>query len=133
MAEIVLSEKVVDDSIRLRATLLHEMCHAASWLIDGERKPPHGPGFWKWASICSANIPGMQVSTCHTYKIHKPYKFECVDCKQSYGRHSKNGINLDKKCCGVCKGKLEYSGTFNSDGTVRTVRAISISDLFFYD
>ena len=120
-AEIILSEKVLDDSIRLRSTLLHEMCHTAAWLIDGERKPPHGACFWKWASICSANIPGMMVATCHNYAIHKPYQFRCIDCHQIYGRHSKKGIQLEKQCCGKCKGKLEYVGLFNSDGTVSPV------------
>ena len=117
--EIVLSEKVVDDVFRLKSTLLHEMCHAAAWFIDGTRKPPHGQSFWKWASICSANIPGAVVTTCHSYQIHKPFQFECVDCHTKYGRHSKS-IDVKKHCCGVCKGKLEFVGTFNSDGTVST-------------
>jgi predicted SprT family Zn-dependent metalloprotease len=39
---IELSIKVVDNEERLRNTLLHEMCHAAAFYIDGERKPPHG-------------------------------------------------------------------------------------------
>ena len=52
--EIILSEKVVDNVLRLKSTLLHEMCHAAAWFIDSTRKPPHGPSFWKWAGtwIC---------------------------------------------------------------------------------
>ena len=106
------------------------MCHAASWLIDGERKPPHGPGFWKWASICSANIPGMLVSTCHSYKIHKPYQYQCIDCKHVYGRHSKRSNFVENKCCGICKGKLEFSGKYNSDGTVS--RKISFRSNFFF-
>ncbi len=115
--EIILSEKVVDDVFRLKSTLLHEMCHAAAWFIDGTRKPPHGQSFWKWAAICSANIPGAVVTTCHSYQIHKPFQFECVDCHTKYGRHSKS-IDVKKHCCGVCKGKLEFKGTFSSDGTV---------------
>ena len=106
------------------------MCHAASWLIDGERKPPHGPGFWKWASICSANIPGMLVSTCHSYKIHKPYQYQCIDCKHVYGRHSKRSNFVENKCCGICKGKLEFSGKYNSDGTVS--RKITFCSNFYF-
>ena len=112
---------MVDNVLRLKSTLLHEMCHASTWIIDGVRKPPHGKSFWKWASICSANIPGMVVTTCHSYDIYKPYKFECVNCQASYGRHSKRGIDIEKKCCGVCRGKLQYVGMINSDGTVRSV------------
>mmetsp|Transcript_24918 Transcript_24918/g.23913 ORF Transcript_24918/g.23913 Transcript_24918/m.23913 type:complete len:265 (-) Transcript_24918:284-1078(-) len=120
--EIILSEKVLDDIMRLKSTLLHEMCHAAAYIIDGERKPPHGACFWKWASICSANIPGMVVTTCHSYAIHKPYQFQCVDCQKVYGRHSKRGVDIIKHCCGVCKGKLEFTGIFNSDGTPKPSR-----------
>ena len=119
VAEIVLSTKVVDDSDRLRSTLLHEMCHSAAWLVDGERKPPHGPEFWKWASISSAALPGMLVTTCHSYVIHKPYQFMCVDCKHSYGRHSRKGVDLERQCCGICKGRLNYMGVFDANGKVR--------------
>ena len=115
--EIILSAKVVDDVLRLKTTLLHEMCHAAAWFIDNTRKPPHGASFWKWASISSAST-GLTVTTCHSYVIHKPYVFQCVNatCQTKYGRHSKS-IDTSKHCCGVCRGKLEYVGTFNADGT----------------
>jgi hypothetical protein len=29
----------------VEATLLHEMCHAAAWLVDHCAKPPHGTVF----------------------------------------------------------------------------------------
>ena len=48
-ASMKLSVKVLDSDARLQNTLLHEMCHAAAWLLDGQKKPPHGPSFWKWA------------------------------------------------------------------------------------
>ena len=118
IAEIVLSEKVLDDSDRLRSTILHEMCNSAAWLVDGERKPPHGPEFRKWASISSAAIPGMLVSTCHNYVIHKPYRFMCQECKHIYGRHSKKGVDLERQCCGICKGRLAYMGVFDNNGKV---------------
>ena len=38
VATIELSTKVIDDEERLRSTLLHEMCHAAQWLVDGVHK-----------------------------------------------------------------------------------------------
>jgi hypothetical protein len=34
VATIELSTKVIDDEERLRSTLLHEMCHAAQWLVS---------------------------------------------------------------------------------------------------
>ena len=39
------------------------------------------------AAICSANIPGIVVTTCHNYQIHKPFQFKCMECKAAYGRH----------------------------------------------
>ncbi len=41
-ASIELSTKLIDNEERLRATLMHEMCHAAAWLVDNVHKPPHG-------------------------------------------------------------------------------------------
>ena len=43
---IHLSIKVLDRPYRVACTLLHEMCHAAAWVINGNRKPPHG-AIWK--------------------------------------------------------------------------------------
>lgn len=44
-ARIVLANKVIDSADRLRDTLVHEMCHAAAWIVncvsDGHGK------FWK--------------------------------------------------------------------------------------
>lgn len=48
-ARIELSTKVVDSVDRLQRTLLHELCHAAAWLIDHVAKPPHGTHFKYWA------------------------------------------------------------------------------------
>ena len=33
-------------ALLVRQTLLHEMCHAAVWLIDKHRGPAHGADFW---------------------------------------------------------------------------------------
>lgn len=121
---IELSIKVVVDEQRLASTLLHEMCHVASWLVDGERKPPHGPSFWKWARVCENSITGSQVTTCHSYDIHKPYKFKCANesCQIMYSRHSKKGIDINRHRCGQCKSRLEYMGNFTSDGKLKQVR-----------
>ena len=36
----LISTKVLTDLTRLRSTLLHEMCHAASWIIDHAESRP---------------------------------------------------------------------------------------------
>ena len=55
-ASIELSTKIIDEEHRLRSTVLHEMCHAAAWLVDGVSKPPHGSCFKKWANIAMQRV-----------------------------------------------------------------------------
>ena len=43
-------------------------------------------------------------------------KWQCIQCKYIYGRHSKS-IKIDSHRCGVCKGKLEFLGRLKPDGT----------------
>lgn len=59
-------------------TLLHELCHAAAWVIDHQCKPPHGAHFWAWADRAKAIHPGVPVSTCHSYEINYKYRYVCV-------------------------------------------------------
>ena len=56
IATIELSSKIIDEEHRLRSTLLHEMCHAAAWLVDGVSRPPHGACFKKWANIAMQKV-----------------------------------------------------------------------------
>ena len=73
------------------------MCHVAAWLLDHNRKPPHGPVFWKWASIAFQKV-GVEVTTCHNYEIHRPFKFQCTssECGKIYTRNSKKGIDVNR-------------------------------------
>lgn len=93
-ATIELSTKVNDTVERLRATLLHEMCHVAAWIIDAVTKPPHGATFRKWADRAERKLH-IPVTTCHSYDVHKPHTFKCCNntCGQEYHRHSKRSIN----------------------------------------
>lgn len=105
-ARIELASKVIDDRFKLRDTLLHELCHAASYLIDGV-KDGHGNFFKKWGRHCNELLPDIPVvSRCHSYQINYKFVYVCSRCGQNYGRHSKS-IDVGKKCCGICKGKLE--------------------------
>lgn len=123
-AVIELSTKAIDSEERLKLTLLHEMCHAAAWLLDHNGNPPHGPVFWKWANRASAAFPDLEVTTCHNYAIHKPYQYKCNSCGVTHGRHSKNSIKIDIHRCG-CGGRLNFEGVFNPDGTPKKARAAS--------
>lgn len=101
-SRINLSTKVLDTADRLRDTLIHEMCHAGSWLISGY-KGGHGP-LWKWWATRAANaFPELPIiSRCHNYKVHTKYQYKCIKCFHKYGRHSKS-LDVDRKRCGRCK------------------------------
>ncbi|CAH8849199.1 unnamed protein product [Trichobilharzia szidati] len=49
IAQILLSEKVCTTAERVRDTLLHEVCHAAVWLLDGVNDG-HGRRWKAWAN-----------------------------------------------------------------------------------
>ena len=38
---------------------------------------PHGDAFWRWAKRFERKVPGMAVTTCHSYEIF--YKFRYVE------------------------------------------------------
>jgi predicted SprT family Zn-dependent metalloprotease len=131
VARIELSTHVVDNSSKLRQTLCHEMCHAAAWLIDGVSKPPHGPAFRAWASRAMAKLPGLDVSTCHSYDIAFKFNYQCttLGCGSIYGRHS-DSINTARQVCGLCGGPLRLMPRLKADGTPVAKRAPTAFSLF---
>ncbi|XP_052371860.1 germ cell nuclear acidic protein-like [Oncorhynchus keta] len=104
-ARIQLSEKVCDSADRLRDTLVHEMCHAATWLINSVRDG-HGP-FWKlYARKATLAHPELPVVTrCHSYDINYKYQYQCSCCKNTLGRHSKS-LDTERFVCALCTGQL---------------------------
>ncbi|KAJ7401360.1 UDP-N-acetylglucosamine--peptide N-acetylglucosaminyltransferase 110 kDa subunit isoform X1 [Pitangus sulphuratus] len=104
-ARIELSEKVCDSADRLRDTLIHEVCHAATWLINGVRDG-HGR-FWRfYANKSAVTHPELPVVTrCHSYEINYKYTYECVQCKARIGRHSKS-LDTERFVCAFCGGRL---------------------------
>jgi hypothetical protein len=63
---------------RLASTLLHEMCHAAQFLVDNATKPPHGPAFQRWVKEVERFYPHLMITTCHNYEI----KYKCVRARR---------------------------------------------------
>ncbi|XP_033976952.1 acidic repeat-containing protein isoform X2 [Trematomus bernacchii] len=104
-ARIELSEKVCDSADRLRDTLIHEMCHAATWLINGVRDG-HG-NFWKLyarkSTVAHPELP--MVTRCHSYDIKYKFQYQCTRCKNTIGRHSKS-LDTQKFACALCTGQL---------------------------
>ncbi len=109
IAVIELSCKVIDDETRLRATLLHEMCHAAAWVVDAVAKPAHGSGFQTWAQRATRAISDIVVTTTHNYEIDFKYQWVCVNypdnCNVMIQRHSRS-VNVERQICGRCHGRL---------------------------
>ena len=64
--------KVIDEHHRLRHTLLHEMCHAAQWLVDGKINPPHGSLFKKWANHAMERDKNLYKSCILLGKFNSP-------------------------------------------------------------
>ncbi|XP_064525736.1 germ cell nuclear acidic protein [Pseudopipra pipra] len=115
-ARIELSEKVCDSADRLRDTLIHEVCHAATWLISGVRDG-HGR-FWRFYANKSAVIhPELPVVTrCHSYEINYKFTYECAQCKAKIGRHSKS-LDTERFVCAFCGGRLALSQPPGKGGT----------------
>ncbi|XP_053487612.1 germ cell nuclear acidic protein [Ictalurus furcatus] len=114
-ARIELSVKVCDSADRLRDTLVHEMCHAATWLINNVRDG-HGP-FWKIyarkATLAHPELP--MVTRCHSYDINYKYQYQCSRCKNTIGRHSKS-LDTQRFVCALCTGQLVLLAPSSSRG-----------------
>jgi predicted SprT family Zn-dependent metalloprotease len=103
---IALSIKVLDTPFRLAQTLLHEMCHAAQWLLDGVKRPPHGAAFMAWARRASRAYPARAVAVCHNYEIRYKFTYACGLCAATYGRFSKSIGEADRCSRPLCGGRL---------------------------
>ncbi|XP_038604252.1 acidic repeat-containing protein isoform X1 [Tachyglossus aculeatus] len=104
-ARIELSEKVCDSAERLRDTVIHEMCHAATWLVFGIRAA-HGPTWKAFARKAAALHPELpRVTRCHSYQINYKFTYECARCGHRIGRHSKS-LDPQRHVCGRCLGPL---------------------------
>lgn len=68
---------------RLRCTLIHEMCHAATWIFNGEKG--HGIRWKAWAKKANNVFPELPtISVCHNYDIEYKYTYKCDMCHSKY-------------------------------------------------
>jgi len=105
--KVELSTKILDSCDRLRDTMIHELCHAAVWIISEENDDRHGPVWRGWARKAMTRFPELPlIARCHTYEIRSKYIYQCMKCDYKIGRHSKS-IDTSKMCCGKCKGKFQ--------------------------
>lgn len=112
-ATIELAERIIDNDDRLINTLAHEYCHLANNMISKVYNNPHGTSFKQWGLKCKQALQDhpvyagrVEVTTKHNYKIDYKYVWACVDCAQSFGRHSKS-IDPARVRCGRCRGILQ--------------------------
>lgn len=116
-SELELSEKVVTSADRLRCTLIHEMCHAATWILNGENG--HGQTWKRWAAKSNAIFPELpKIGVCHDYAIEYKYAYQCVNCKAKSNAHSKSR-KVDQIRCSICHGAIEvFLNKKNKDGQI---------------
>ncbi|XP_026268374.2 germ cell nuclear acidic protein [Urocitellus parryii] len=115
-AKIEISLKVCDSADRLRDTLIHEICHAASWLLDGVRDS-HGDAWKYYARKSNAVHPELpRVTRCHNYTINYKINYECTQCKTRVGRYTKS-LNTERFICARCRGPLVMLPLTRKDGT----------------
>ncbi|KAJ6652486.1 hypothetical protein lerEdw1_011456 [Lerista edwardsae] len=119
-ARIVLSEKVCDSADRLRDTLIHELCHAAAWLLHGVQDG-HGQVWSLYARRSALIHPELPVvSRCHNYAIKYKFVYECSRCGSEIGRHSKS-LDTQRFVCALCQGQLVLRQPLRKEGAPAAV------------
>ncbi|XP_035872263.1 acidic repeat-containing protein [Phyllostomus discolor] len=114
--KIDISLKVCDSADRIRDTLAHELCHAASWLLNGIRTS-HGYTWKYYARKCNLAHPELPLVTrFHNYKINYKIYYECTRCKARIGRYSRS-LDTERSVCTSCKGRLVLLPLYRKDGT----------------
>ncbi|XP_070202611.1 germ cell nuclear acidic protein-like isoform X2 [Littorina saxatilis] len=107
VAFIHLSNKICDTTDRVRDTLLHEMCHAATWVLDGVQHTDHGKNFQFWAERAHRIHPDLPpINSFHTYIIRKQFNYRCTKCSNRVGRHT-DSLDTKKNVCGLCGGRFQ--------------------------
>lgn len=116
-AAIDLSDKVITSGDRLRCTLIHELCHAATWIFNDDRG--HGATWKAWARKSNATFPDLPpIERCHAYDIEYKYTYQCTLCGAKSHAHSKSK-KVELIRCAYCHGAIEiFLNKKTKDGTV---------------
>ncbi|EDW66957.2 uncharacterized protein [Drosophila virilis] len=101
-ARFLLSANIRESSMLIE-TLLHQMCHAAAYVYNGETA--HGHNTQKWAYRAKSLLPQLPLlADCAA-----SYKYSCVLCRRSsYGNIRFQG-KLKQLCCYHCQFELAVS------------------------
>ncbi|XP_039960050.1 putative uncharacterized protein DDB_G0277255 isoform X1 [Bactrocera tryoni] len=114
---IELSEKVLTSADRLRCTLIHELCHAATWIFNGEGG--HGSTWKQWALRANQVFPEIpKIGVCHQYDIEYKYTYKCTLCGAKSHAHSKSK-KVENIRCSFCHGAIEiFLNKKDKDGNI---------------
>lgn len=120
LSSLELSDKVLTSADRLRCTLIHEMCHAASWVLNGENG--HGVVWKRWAAKANATFPELpKITVCHDYVIEYKYTYLCIKCKAQSKTHTKSR-KVDEIQCSICKGSIKlFENKKNASGEIEMI------------
>lgn len=111
---VELSEKVLTSADRLRCTLIHELCHAATWIFDNERG--HGARWKSWAKKANYVFPELpEITVCHNYDIEYKYTYKCDMCHSKSYSHSKSK-KVENIRCSYCHGMISIYLNKKKDG-----------------
>lgn len=105
---VEMSPVVCTTAERVRDTLIHEMCHAAVWVVDRLHKEGHGPGWKRWGARCSSAFKSLPfIERCHSYEIEAKFFYVCETdgCPVEIKRQSKS-LDTSRKACGRCLGRF---------------------------
>ncbi|XP_070132624.1 germ cell nuclear acidic protein isoform X2 [Drosophila bipectinata] len=103
-SSIELSVKVLTTADRLRCTLIHELCHAAAWVFNGEGG--HGRVWKMWARRAMDKFPDLpEIKVCHSYNIEFKYTYKCMSCNTSSHAHSRSR-KVENLRCRLCRGPI---------------------------
>ncbi|KAH8289108.1 hypothetical protein KR054_000555 [Drosophila jambulina] len=101
---VELSVKVLTTADRLRCTLIHELCHAAAWIFNGEGG--HGRVWKMWAQRANDKFPDLPpIKVCHNYSIEFKYTYKCLSCNTSSHAHSRSR-KVENLRCRLCRGPI---------------------------
>ncbi|SPP78426.1 uncharacterized protein LOC117580732 isoform X1 [Drosophila guanche] len=104
LSTIELSVKVLTTADRLRCTLIHELCHAATWVFNSEGG--HGRVWKNWAQRANKKYPDLPaITVCHSYSIDFKYTYRCVNCNLDSNAHSRSR-KVEYLRCRKCQGKI---------------------------
>jgi predicted SprT family Zn-dependent metalloprotease len=79
-SQIELSTKVCDTPERMRDVLAHEMCHAATFLLNGILDG-HGSIWKNWAARVNFTFKQIpKITVYHSYQIKKKFIYKCQRC-----------------------------------------------------